>query len=210
MRHEVALVVEVGGQEVMRALVRGIHERVGAVGVADAGDGMVEEGHRNFRIALLADVDEDGIGVDSREAQHGGEKGRLVAADAVAVVKGHRDVVRLVAGGFGLGRDAHVADVLRDPGEEGADDGGLGIGSVGGSLGGGFVCDLRHERLHFRRRRIETRLAESPVPLGEGLPVFGRAEKETLRDRVEGGHFRLGEGLRDVADLPDVERAARL
>ena len=199
VRDEVALVVEIGGEVVAGRLGRRIHQLIGAVGAADGGDGVVEVGHRDAGIDLVARVDQDGIGVDVRETEHAGEEGGLVAADAVAVREGHRNRVRLVARRLLLGGQAHVSDVLRDPGEDRA---GLLllVRRARGELGD-FVA-------HLLRNVGERGLAEVPVPAGDRGPVLGGADEDALGAGAEGGHLGLAEGLRHVSRLPRVEGAA--
>ena len=63
--NEVALASEVCGKQVGRVLVGRVHEGELAIGVAHAGNGVVEEGHWDVRVALLAHMDENGEGVGS-------------------------------------------------------------------------------------------------------------------------------------------------
>lgn len=197
-RHEVRLVREVGGQQVLRRFVRRIHQEVARGGARHGDDGVVEVRRGDLGVHLRTGVDEDGVGLHAREAQEGDEQRGLVAADAVAVLEGESDVVRLVAGRVVLQREAHVADLLGDEPEEGANP---------------FV--LRPTRLrqradgvrHRGRRAGEVGGAEVPVPARDGGPAGNRREAQRLHGAREGRHVRLGEGLRHVAGGPGEQTA---
>ena len=160
---------------------------------------MVEEDLRHVGVAPFADVDEHGIRLDARHAEHRGEQGGLVAADPVFVLERQLDVVRLVARRLLLGRHAHVADLLRDVGEDPPDP----------LVARGGAGDERvHRLLHLGDGRGHARFAELPVPAGEVLPRRDGGDEEPLRARVHRRHVRLGERLRHVPHAPAVERAA--
>ena len=109
---DVAHVLEVGGEDVFGVFVGGVHEDIFALIVEGGGDGVVEEGLRDFFVFFGTGHDDDGEGVDASDAEHGGEEGGFIAADAVAVFEGDGDIVGFIAGGFFFGGDAHVADFL--------------------------------------------------------------------------------------------------
>ena len=195
-----AAVAEIGGEELFRGFVGGIHEDVFAALATHGGDGVVEVGERIFRILQRSGVDEHGICVDVGHAEHGDEEAGLVAADAVAVVEREGDVVRLVAGGVLFKRDAHVADFLRDELEDGLD---LLV----------FILRVFAELLDFRDdfRSVDEMLrVDFPEPLGDFLPAGGGADAKALHDARKRRHVRLGEHARDILHRPFVEDAAVL
>ncbi len=157
---------------------------------------MVEPRLGNVGVFFWADVDENGIRVESAEAKHGDQQGGLVAADAVAVVESQRDIVRLIAGGFVFDGDAHVADVLRDKAEDGLNLF-LAVGDV--------FRKFPNLGNHFGRGGIEARLGEFPIPFRKAFPVGNGAEQNALNHRVARRHPRFGEHARNVADFPAVE-----
>ena len=158
---DVAHVLEIGGEDVFGVFVGGVHEDIFALVVEGGGDGVVEEGLGDFFVFFGAGHDDDGEGIDAGDAEHGGEEGGFIPADAVAVFEGDGDIVGFVAGGFLFGGDAHVANLLRDEGEERFDFflGAFAVGEVEGGLfeGGGGA--------------FHSGEAEVPVPTGEFFPA---------------------------------------
>ena len=103
-RNEIRAVAKICGHNVAARLVGRIHKNVSrlvrlfAAGSADTRDRMIEIRERNFVVHLRARVYENGIRLEARYAEHRRKKRRLVAADAVAVLKSDVDVVRCVPG----------------------------------------------------------------------------------------------------------------
>ena len=205
-RHEVGAVAEVGRHQVAARFVRRVHQdeavpvRRRGTGRAHGDDGVVEVGLRHLPVHLRAGVDEDGIRLEARDAQHRHEERRLVAADAVAVAEGDLHVVRRVAGRGVLHRQAHVADLLRHPLVERLDPRQF------------RRVRRRQDLLHLVRdaggRLLEVRDAQVPVPLRERRPVLRGRDAHVLHLRVKGRHVRLLERLRRVRDRPRVADAA--
>ena len=153
-RHDIAHILQVARENILRVFVGGIHQDIFPVITQRGGNRMVEERLRNFFILFRAGHDDDRKGFDLHDAEHRGEQGCFIAADAVAIGERHAGIVRFIAGRFVLGGDAHVADILRNKAKDRVDF----IHGIGGSghqfMGLGF---------HFRRG-FEARQAEVPIP----------------------------------------------
>ena len=192
---EVAGVRFVGRNEILLGLGRRVHDDVFALLVNDGVDGVVEPGVGRILVFLGTDQDEDGIRFQTGHAVQGAKQRGLVAADAVAVLEGYLDVVRLIAGGDGLGREAAVADLLGDPAVKRF-----------GFLPYRLLAfrQLFGERLHLGSCRGHSRFAKINVPLGDLLPARNGAEIISLAGDVEGRHGGFREDLGNVADFPAV------
>ncbi len=164
---EVAHVLKVGGEDVFGVFIGGVHEYIVAVVVEGGGDGMIEKGLGDFFVFFGAGHDDDGEGIDAGDAEHGGEEGGFIPADAVAVFEGDGDIVGFVAGGFLFGGDSHVANLLGDECEEGFYD------FLGGFTGGEFACF----GFHGGGGAFHAGKAEVPVPAGEVFPGFDGADE---------------------------------
>ena len=192
---EVAGVRFVGRNQVLLGLGRRVHYYVFALLVHDGVDGVVEPGVGRILVFLGTDQDKDGISFQPGHAVQGAKQGGLVAADAVAVLKSYLDVVRLVARGDGLGREAAVADLLGDPAVQRF-----------GFLANRLLAfrQLFGERFHFRSGDGHSRFAKIDVPLGDDFPARDGAEIVALAGDVEGCHGGFGEDLGNVAYFPAV------
>ena len=162
---------------------------------------MVEVVVRHLVILGRPGHEQHRIRLETGQLQHRHQQRRLVAADAVTLVEGHRHVVRLVAGGLGFGGDAHIADLLGDELEE------------------RHYLLLRRLRVFgqltdfgfdFGSHRIQPGTAERVVPLGNLVPVGGSADHQALYAGVKLRHVRFGNHLRHIRRDPRVENAAVL
>ena len=133
---------------------------------------MIEKRLWDFGVFLGPGVDQDRVGLKPAQAQHGRQKRRLVAAYAVLVVERDANVVRLVSRCRVLGRNAHVADLLRYKIEYRLD-----LFLLRFTVFYEFIDCF----LHFRRIRFETRLAQLEIPLRYRLPVRDSTHPATHR-----------------------------
>ena len=160
---------------------------------------MVEVDVGHFVVLGISGEEEHRKRLESGQFEHRDQQRRLVAADAVAAVEGHRNVVRLVAGGLRFGGDAHVADLLGDELEE-RHDLLLRCAAVPDQFGG-FRPDCGGDR-------VEPRTAHLIIPAGDLLPVLRGAGEQPLDGGVHWRHPRFGNHLRHVPGDPGVEDAA--
>ncbi|MPM96764.1 hypothetical protein SDC9_143929 [bioreactor metagenome] len=101
-----------GGEQFGGGLIRRVHQDIMARRVFDRDDRVVEIVVGNLVVLRVSGHEEHRIRLESGQFEHRNQQRRLVAADSVALVEGHRNVVRLVTRRLGLGGDAHVADLL--------------------------------------------------------------------------------------------------
>ena len=196
---EIALVAVVIGQQIARVFIRGIHQRVLALGQFHAHDGVVETGIGHFGVALVADADEHRIGLESGQSQHGNEQRRLVAAHSVVLFKGQAHVMRFKTRTVLFRREAHVTDVFGDMIKQRLHAFQLRGRAIGEGGHGGF---------HGGRHGVEMRFAEIPIPLGNRRPVRERADQHALQHLRGRRHGRFVKHAGHIIDFPVISDAA--
>ena len=157
---------------------------------------MIKRRLRHLRISLRANVHQHRVSLEPGRFQHRNEQGRFVAANAVFIVEGELHVMRLEARPVLFRRQPQVANLLSDVVKHRLDFVHVGAGSC---------REFVHRFLHLRRRGVQVRFADVPVPFRHGLPIGRGAEQQTLQHDFIGGHRRLIEHARHVVDLPTVQ-----
>ena len=211
--HEVTVVAQIRREQVLRVLIRRIHENIVGVGSRSRrmvfcsflcttrtpnsdfffhGDnGVVEERLGHFGIELRADVDEHGECLKARKPQHRDKETGFVTANTVAIVEGDVHVMRRIPRRRVLHCQPHIPHFLRDELEDRL---------------------KRLQLLHLRAHRDvclrEMRGAKVPVPLGDLRPVFGGRDADVLDLRIEGWHVRFGERLRGIGHREGMDKRA--